>query len=197
MPNLASRLQNWPQIGSISNCLHWWRKKGWMLLPFSWKSLVGRSVSHGTFVARFKARQCLLLTEDPLLLSMSNTVTLGTKFTQSSRSLFNWTRLLKLTIWLRYIPCSLLLLNLATIELGSCHIQFSHNTRRNVFVGFCAFTKAICEGQDTSVKSSILKPSVCKQDYVEVDIIPTCLVSLSKFLGGPLWCLAQEKTQTI
>ena len=59
-----------------------------MLPPFLWKSLVGRSVSHGTFVARFKARQCLLLTEDPLL-SMSHTVTLRTKFTCSSLSLWN------------------------------------------------------------------------------------------------------------
>ena len=36
-------------------------------------------------------------------------------------------------------------------------------------LGFVPLKRAICEGQDTSVKSSILKPSICKQDYVEVD----------------------------
>ena len=40
---------------------------GVMMFPMWWKSLVERSsVSHGTFVASFKARQCRSVTEDPL-----------------------------------------------------------------------------------------------------------------------------------
>ena len=51
--------QTAPKLGPLAT-------SGVMMLPMWWKSLVERSVSHGTFVASFKARQCRSVTEDPL-----------------------------------------------------------------------------------------------------------------------------------
>ena len=64
-----------------------------MMLPMWWKSLVERSVSHGTFVASFKARQCRSVTEEPLC----PTLTLSHSCVQHSSTILSRSYAVKLS----------------------------------------------------------------------------------------------------